>query len=46
MHQLQPFALYLLDDDAEDILLALLVLWQENQARSVFSLLGYWNALQ
>ena len=46
MHQLQSLALNFLNHDREDILLFLLVLRQEDETRSVFSLLRHRDTLK
>ena len=46
MHQLKSLALYLLNHDGEYLLLASLVLGQENQTRAILPLLGNRNALK
>ena len=46
MHQLQPLALNLLNHDAENLALCLLLFGQEYQTGAIFPLFGYGNALQ
>ena len=46
MHQGEALAFYLFNHDAQDGRLLVLVLGQEDQSGSVFSLLGHRNALQ
>ena len=46
MHQLQPLALYLLDDNAQHLLLSLFILRQKHQTRAIFAFLRYGNTLQ
>ena len=46
MHQLQTLALNLLNHDGENLLLTGLILRQENQTSTVFSLFGYRDALK
>ncbi len=46
VHQLQAFALNLLNHDGQNLLLAFLVFWQEDEASAIFSLLWYWYALE
>lgn len=46
VHQLQALALDLLNHDGQDLLLAFLVFWQEDEASAVFSLLRYRYALK
>ncbi len=45
-HEIESLALYLLDDDGENVLLSLAVFGQEDQACSVVSLFRYWDSLQ
>ena len=46
VHQLQALALNLLNHDGQDLLLAFLVFWQEDEASAVFSLFRYRYALE
>ena len=46
VHQLQSLALNFLDHDREDVLLFLLILRQEDETRSVFSLLRHRDTLK
>ena len=46
MHQVEPLALYLLNHDAQYLLLPDRILGQEHQSRAVVSLLGHGYSLQ
>ena len=46
MHQLQSLAFHLLYYNTEDFLLFCTILWQKDQPCTVFSFLGYRDALQ
>ena len=46
VHQLQSLALDLLNHDREDFLLFLLVFWQEDKTRTIFTFFWYWATLK
>ena len=46
MHQLQPFALHLFDDNAQDLLLTFVVFRQKHQTCTILAFLGYRDTLK